>query len=82
MPATNTNNQLGHEQIIPGEEAVISQMVVEMGAQLEHMYKNTQMHRQIHTKMHGCVKATFTVEPNLPAELKVGVFSEPKNIMP
>ncbi|MBC8047635.1 MAG: hypothetical protein H7Y00_12620, partial [Fimbriimonadaceae bacterium] len=31
-----------------------------------------------HTKMHGCVKAEFIVEPDLPANLKVGVFSEAK----
>jgi len=35
------------------------------------------MRRDAHPKMHGVVKAEFIVEPNLPPELRVGVFSEP-----
>ena len=36
------------------------------------------MRRDAHPKMHGVVKAEFTVEANLPAELRVGVFAVPK----
>jgi hypothetical protein len=36
------------------------------------------MLRDVHSKGHGCVKATFTVRPDLPDELRVGVFAEPK----
>lgn len=31
--------------------------------------------RAVHAKSHGCLFAQFTVEPNLPEELRVGVFS-------
>ena len=36
------------------------------------------MRRDAHPKMHGVVKAEFVVEPDLPPELRVGVFREPK----
>jgi hypothetical protein len=36
------------------------------------------MRRDAHPKMHGVVKAEFTVLPNLPANLRVGVFAEPR----
>ena len=70
--------QLGHEYIAANEDAIGSQMVNELEAQVDRMYKDKKMLRQIHTKMHGCVKAAFTIELNLPAELKIGVFSQEK----
>lgn len=37
-----------------------------------------RMMRDAHPKQHGLVKAEFIVEPDLPAELQVGVFKEPR----
>lgn len=34
------------------------------------------MRRDAHPKMHGLVKAEFTIEPDLPSELQVGIFKE------
>lgn len=34
------------------------------------------MRRDAHPKMHGLVKAEFTIEPDLPPELQVGIFKE------
>jgi hypothetical protein len=31
-----------------------------------------------HPKHHGCVRAQFSVEPNLPDDLKVGIFRQPR----
>jgi hypothetical protein len=31
-----------------------------------------------HMKAHGCVRATFEVSPDLPAELRRGIFAEPR----
>jgi hypothetical protein len=33
--------------------------------------------RDAHAKAHGCVKATFQVDPALPQDLRVGTFGEP-----
>ena len=33
--------------------------------------------RDEHTKSHGCVKAVFTIEPNIPEDLRQGLFAQP-----
>jgi hypothetical protein len=71
--------QLGHEYIAANEDDIAANMVNELEAQLNRMYAgNKKMLRQIHTKMHGVVKAWFTIEPNLPEDLKIGLFRESK----
>ena len=69
----------GHEYPAANEDAIAAEMANELIAQLDRLYKDKKMLRQIHTKMHGCVKAIFTVEPNLADNLRVGIFSEPKS---
>jgi len=65
--------ELGKEYIEPDEPAVIAEMVKEMEAQVDRVYKDRKMLRQVHTKSHGCVKGIFEV-PELENDLKVGVF--------
>ncbi len=36
--------------------------------------------RDVHTKAHGCVRATFEVLEGLPSELQIGVFARPRLI--
>ncbi|MEP7317916.1 MAG: catalase family protein [Panacibacter sp.] len=72
-----TNKQTGHEYIAAEEAAIIAEMIEEMQNQLTALYEKTKMLRQVHTKMHGCVKAAFTVMPDLAPELRTGVFKEP-----
>jgi hypothetical protein len=80
MSVQVSGKKIGHEYVTADEDSIASQMVNEFEAQVTRMYKDKKMLRQVHTKMHGCVKATFAVEKNLPEELKVGVFGgEPKN---
>lgn len=73
-----SKKELGKEYIEPGEKVIIDEMVVELKAQVDRIYADEEMKRQVHTKMHGCVKAVFTVEEDLPSAYKVGVFKEPK----
>lgn len=70
-----SEKKLGHEYVTYDEDRIAAQMVNEFEAQVTRMYKDKKMLRQVHTKMHGCVKATFAVEKNLPEEMKVGVFA-------
>lgn len=70
-----SGKKIGHEYVSADEDTIASQMVNEFEAQVTRMYKDKKMLRQVHTKMHGCVKATFAVEKDLPDELKVGVFA-------
>ena len=34
--------------------------------------------RDAHPKMHGCVRGEFSIEPNLPEHLRVGIFAQPQ----
>jgi catalase len=36
-----------------------------------------QILRSVHPKSHGCVKATFTINPDIASEFQVGLFAEP-----
>jgi hypothetical protein len=36
-----------------------------------------QILRGVHPKSHGCVKATFTINADIPSDLQVGLFAEP-----
>lgn len=60
------------------EQSIIDAMVA---AVLEKQRKNHKpgklAQRDVHTKSHGTYEATFTVRPNLPAELRVGLFAKP-----
>lgn len=68
----------GREYPAANEDTIAGEMANELMAQLDRLYKDKKMLRQIHTKMHGCVKAAFTIEPNLSENLRVGIFSEQK----
>lgn len=79
MSATLTKKKIGHEYVDADEYTLAAKMVNEFEAQVTRMYADKKMFRQVHTKMHGCVKGTFSIERNLPDKLKVGVFKEPKD---
>jgi hypothetical protein len=64
----------------PAQEALTAQRII--GLMEKQMVKNSsggRMLRDVHSKGHGCVKAKFTVQPDLPDELRVGVFEEPRS---
>lgn len=77
IDAQQHRKQTGREYIAKEEDGIIAEMMEEMKAQLLQLYQHTQTLRQVHTKMHGCVKAAFTVLPDLSADLKAGIFKEP-----
>jgi catalase len=76
QPNEQLNKVPGLEYVEPEEEEIIAEMIAEMENQLTRLYQNTKMLRQVHTKIHGCVKAAFTILPDLAPELKVGIFKE------
>lgn len=60
------------------ETAFIGQMVDELKKQMDQLFPTgTKMLRQAETKMHGCLKAQFIVNPHLEQKYKVGIFAEP-----
>lgn len=70
------------EQLPPKEEQATTRLINLLKKMLEEDYpKPKRMLRDAHPKMHGLVKAEFIVEPDLPDELRVGVFAEPKSYL-
>src|SRR5262249_2762488 len=53
----------------------IDSLIQHLHAKMEADYRTKRVLRDAHPKMHGCVRAQFTIEPNLPSELRVGIFS-------
>ena len=43
----------------------------------EHYPSSIRTLRGVHPKSHGCVKATFTINPDIAPEFQVGLFAEP-----
>jgi len=74
MQGSIRSPQLGLEYSQPNEEA----MFKEMGEIIEKLMIRTRspVQRQQHAKHHGCVRATFEVEQNLPNELRIGLFKD------
>ncbi len=70
--------QVDQEVIPNGEQEAIAKVVslIEAGASASAKAGQRPVLRDAHAKGHGCVRAEFTVEPNLPADLAKGVFSE------
>jgi catalase len=66
---------IGREYPHPKENELLAEVIELTKAQMERVYKNGEAFRQVHAKSHGCVKASFTVEPGLPEHLKVGLFT-------
>jgi TIR domain len=77
----NSPAGLGMESVPAGEDGDVEELTQ---LQLEQMRMNAAprhpkpVERGQHPKHHGVLVARFTVLENLPAELRVGVFREPK----
>ncbi len=68
---------LAQEYPPPGEAAAIADLAARLQQKIQAQYQDGTMRRDAHPKMHGVVKALFTVEPDLAPAWRVGVFSEP-----
>ena len=70
------NNILAQEAIPPGEKQYTEDLAARLKAKIIRDNPSGIMRRDAHPKMHGVVKAEFTVEPELPPELRIGIFAE------
>jgi hypothetical protein len=67
------------EFVPPGEEAAIVAALQILRGMFERRYTNVRpVLRDQHPKSHGCVHAKFTVRSDVPADLRHGVFAEPR----
>jgi hypothetical protein len=63
----------------PQEDELIARIEQTMQRQLAKDYAPAETKRDAHPKHTGLLEATFTVPPGLPAELRVGIFSEARS---
>jgi len=62
----------------PGETAAMADLAQRLQDKIAAQYQSGIMRRDAHPKMHGLVKAEFTVLPGIAEEWRVGVFREAK----
>lgn len=68
----------GVENVPDGEAEQIREIAELMVRLMEQRYRDGKPFlRGVHPKAHGCARATFTVKPGLPEDLRVGVFANP-----
>lgn len=75
----NQGLALAEEQIQPGEEQLAERIAKQMNRFMQQHYKEKVAERAGNTKTYGLVRGTFTILPDLPEELKVGLFRETRS---
>lgn len=72
-----SSKALAQEYPPPGEADHARNLTERLQAKIVRDNPSGLMRRDAHPKMHGLVRAEFTVEPGLPDDLRVGVFRQP-----
>ncbi|KJZ49986.1 MULTISPECIES: catalase family protein [Pseudomonas] len=66
------------QELIADDEAAMTRDIIQTAVRIVDQHReSTRYLRDAHAKAHGCVKAEVQVLPELPDELRQGVFSEP-----
>jgi hypothetical protein len=74
----NEGFKIGEERPIPGEEEWLDSIISSFQAQMRLLWKPGGFERGGNTKTHGIVRGEFAVHDNLPAELRHGIYAEPR----
>jgi hypothetical protein len=74
----NEGLKIAEEKLLPNEEAYLDSIIQSFDAQLRELWKPGRFERGGNTKTHGIVRAEFIVHDNLPAELRHGIYAEPR----
>ena len=70
--------ELARESAPPKEDEFIAKLTTLLMDKVIRDHPTGITRRDAHAKHHGCVHAEFQVERDLPPELRVGIFSEPR----
>ena len=71
--------ELAKEDPPHGEAEAVQKLIALLKQRLDREYPSPQRTlRDAHSKQHGLVRAHFVVEKNLPEDLRIGVFKEPR----
>jgi hypothetical protein len=74
----NEGLKIAEERAIPDEEAWVDSIIASFEKQMRLLWKPGGFERGGNTKTHGIVRAEFIVHDNLPAELRHGIYAEPR----
>jgi hypothetical protein len=78
--ARRSNEGLGlaEERLLPDEEASLDSVIASFSEQMRLLWKPGGFERGGNTKTHGIVRGEVIVHDGLPAELRHGIFAQPK----
>jgi hypothetical protein len=78
-PASSSasTSPMGFEIVPPDEANQIAEVVKLTQQLLVQRYPNGMERRAVHPKDHGCVRASFTINADIPANFRVGLFAKP-----
>jgi len=65
------------ETVPPGEALEIAEIGRLMVELLDQRYPDGMARRGVHPKTHGCIRASFTINPDIPENYRVGLFATP-----
>ena len=68
--------QLATEYPPADEQQHIDSLMRQLRAKMQRDYAKTRTLRDAHPKMHGCVRGSFSIVPDLPQELAIGIFKQ------
>jgi hypothetical protein len=74
----NDHLRIAEEKLLPNEEAYVDSIIASFHAQMRGLWKPGRFERGGNTKTHGIVRAEFIVHDNLPAELRHGIYAQPR----
>ena len=73
-----SKKQLAQEYPPLNEQAFTQDLAERLKAKIIQDNPTGIMRRDAHRRMHGVVKAEFIIEPDLPEQLRIGIFKQPR----
>jgi hypothetical protein len=74
----NEGLRIAEEKPLPDEERYVDSIIASFTTQMNDLWKPGGFERGGNTKTHGIVRGEFIVHDGLPAELRHGIYAEPK----
>jgi hypothetical protein len=74
----NEGLKIAEEKPIPDEEAYVDSIISSFDKQMRLLWKPGGFERGGNTKTHGIVRGEFVVHDGLPAELRHGIYAQPR----
>jgi hypothetical protein len=76
---SNEGLRIAEERPLPDEEAYLASIISSFEQQMRGLWKPGGFERGGNTKTHGIVRGEFVVHPDLPQQLRRGIYAEPRS---